>query len=165
MARSNVGYNPLGYHDGTVWPHDNSIIAAGLFRYGYRDQATQIASAIIESSVVFDHRLPEAFAGYPRERTMFPVRYPTASSPQAWAAGAAMLCISVILGLQVNGNSLTYSPKLPAWITTLTLEEIRGRWGSTTVVAQNETQLTGKQVVMDIIEERENLTEALDAAA
>jgi glycogen debranching enzyme len=71
MARSNVGYNPLGYHDGTVWPHDNSIIAAGLFRYGYRDQATQIASAIIESSLVFNHRLPEAFAGYPRERALF----------------------------------------------------------------------------------------------
>jgi glycogen debranching enzyme len=165
MATSNAGYNPLGYHDGTVWPHDNSIIAAGLFRYGFRDEATQIASAIIESSLVFDHRLPEAFAGYSRERTMFPVRYPTASSPQAWAAGAAMLCISVILGLEVKGNTLSHSPRLPAWITALTLEEIRGRWGSATVVAQNETQRTGKQVVMDIIGERETLTEGLDVAA
>jgi hypothetical protein len=76
-----------------------------------------------------------------------------------------MLCISVILGLQVKEDALTYSPKLPAWITTLTLEEIRGRWGSATVVAQNETQLTGKQLVMDIIQEREILTEGLDAAA
>jgi len=164
MAQSNAGYNPIGYHDGTVWPHDNSIIAAGLFRYGYRDQATQIAGAIIESSLFFNHRLPEAFAGYPREKTEFPVRYPTASSPQAWAAGAAMLCISVILGLQVKGDSLIYSPNLPAWIATLTLEEIRGRWGSATVVAQNETQPTSKQFVTELIERRETLTEELDVA-
>jgi glycogen debranching enzyme len=164
MASRNAGYNPIGYHDGTVWPHDSSIIAAGLFRYGYRDQATQIASAIIESSLVFNYRLPEAFAGYARERTGFPVRYPTASSPQAWAAGAAMLCISVILGLQVKGDSLIHSPKLPPWIATLTLEEIRGRWGSASVVAQNETQLTTKQFLMEVIEKRAILTEQLDAA-
>src|SRR5207245_1464866 len=83
MAEGEGGYNPIGYHLGTVWPHDNSIIAMGLTRYGYREQAARVAMAILEAATYFNGRLPEAFAGYRRDLTSFPVEYPTACSPQA----------------------------------------------------------------------------------
>src|SRR5215510_13423250 len=80
MATTEGGYNPIEYHNGTVWPHDNSIIAAGLARYGYHEEAGRVISGIFVASVFFRYRLPEVFAGYDRQRTSFLVRYPTASS-------------------------------------------------------------------------------------
>jgi hypothetical protein len=84
-----AGYNPLGYHTGTVWPHENSLIVAGLARYGHHEQAVTIAAAMLAAAPHFEHRLPEVFAGYPAAVTSVPVAYPTASRPQAWAAGTA----------------------------------------------------------------------------
>jgi glycogen debranching enzyme len=92
MAEGEAPYNPIEYHNGTVWPHDNSFIAAGLARYGYRE-AARIAAAMFDAATFFDYRLPETFAGYPRQRTRFPVEYPTACSPQAWATGAPLLLL------------------------------------------------------------------------
>src|SRR5207344_2251538 len=86
MAEGDTGYNPIEYHNGTVWPHDNSLIAAGLARYGHRDAASRIAVALLEAATSFGGRLPEVFAGYPRQVTRLPVQYPTSSAPQAWAA-------------------------------------------------------------------------------
>lgn len=100
LGSSEAGYNPLGYHTGTVWPHENSLIAAGLARYGYSDQASTIACAILHAAPYFEHRLPEVFAGYPASMTSVPVAYPTASRPQAWAAGAPLLLLSTLLDLQ-----------------------------------------------------------------
>jgi glycogen debranching enzyme len=94
------GYNPLGYHTGTVWPHENSLIAAGLARYGHVDAAATIASSILEAAPHFEYRLPEVFAGYPATLTSVPVAFPTASRPQAWAAGAPLLLLTTLLGLQ-----------------------------------------------------------------
>jgi glycogen debranching enzyme len=94
-----AGYNPLGYHTGTVWPHENSLIVAGLARYGHHEQARTIASAILDAAVYFEHRLPEVFAGFPVALTSVPVAFPTASRPQAWAAGAPLLLLSTVLGL------------------------------------------------------------------
>jgi glycogen debranching enzyme len=110
MAQGEGGYNPLGYHVGTVWPHDNSLIAAGLARYGHREEAARIALAMLEAAAYFRHRLPEVFAGYPRSQTGFPVEYPTACSPQAWASGAPLLFVSTLLGLEPGGGS---DPVLP----------------------------------------------------
>jgi len=104
MASGQAAYNPLEYHNGTVWPHDNGLIAAGLASYGRRDEAIRIATAILEAAAYFDHRLPEVFAGYPRSDTRFPVRYPTACSPQAWAAGTPLLLLRVLLDLQPLGE-------------------------------------------------------------
>src|SRR5262249_54078025 len=81
-------YNPIGYHVGTVWPFDNSFIAWGLRRYRYTQEAAQIAADMLEAAGFFDGRLPEAFGGYERELTRYPVQYPTACSPQAWSTGA-----------------------------------------------------------------------------
>ncbi len=92
LASGQLAYNPIGYHVGTVWPHDNSIIAAGLARYGRHTEAARIAEAIIEAGAHFQARLPEVFAGYPRALTHALTAYPTASSPQAWAAGSPYSC-------------------------------------------------------------------------
>ena len=94
-----AGYNPLGYHTGTVWPHENSLIVAGLARYGHREAATTIAAAILRAAPHFEHRLPEVFAGYPTSMASVPVAFPTASRPQAWAAGTPLLLLSTLLDL------------------------------------------------------------------
>jgi len=99
LGTREAGYNPLGYHTGTVWPHENSLIAAGLARYGYREAATTIASAILDAAPYFEHRLPEVFAGYPASVTSVPVAFPTASRPQAWAAGAPLMLLTTLLDL------------------------------------------------------------------
>lgn len=100
LGASEAGYNPLGYHTGTVWPHENSLIVAGLARYGHREQAVTIAAAMLSAAPHFEHRLPEVFAGYPAAVTSVPVAYPTASRPQAWAAGTPLQLLSTLLDLQ-----------------------------------------------------------------
>jgi glycogen debranching enzyme len=120
MAEGEGGYNPIEYHNGTVWPHDNSFIAAGLARYGYRAEAARVAHAVLEAATYFDYRLPEVFAGYRRGRTKFPVEYPTASSPQAWATGAPLLLIRVLLGLEPDG---AVDPVLPEPVGALELRQ------------------------------------------
>lgn len=129
MGKSEGSYNPIGYHVGTVWPHDTSIVAWGLRRYGYRAEAARLALAILEAAVFFDYRLPETFAGYQRAVTRFPVEYPTACSPQAWATGAPLLLIRTLLGLESDGEHLIVDPAIPAPIERLELLDIPGRWG------------------------------------
>jgi glycogen debranching enzyme len=103
LATREAAYNPLGYHTGTVWPHDNSLIVAGLARYGHHEAAATIAGAILAAAPYFEHRLPEVFAGFPRRLTSVPVAFPTASRPQAWAAGAPLLLLTTLLGLRPGG--------------------------------------------------------------
>ena len=100
LGMHEAGYNPLGYHTGTIWPHENSLIAAGLARYGHHEAAGTIASATLAAAPHFEHRLPEVFAGFPRPLTSVPVAFPTASRPQAWAAGAPLLLLSTLLELR-----------------------------------------------------------------
>jgi glycogen debranching enzyme len=96
-------YNPVGYHLGTVWPHDNSIIAAGFRTYGLDEAACRVFAAVLEAAMHFEHyRLPEVFAGYSKEEFPIPVRYPVACHPQAWAAGAVPFMIEALLGLVPN---------------------------------------------------------------
>jgi glycogen debranching enzyme len=99
LGTREAGYNPLGYHTGTVWPHENSLIAAGLARYGHNEAARTIAVAMLRAAPYFEHRLPEVFAGYPASVTSVPVAFPTASRPQAWAAGTPLLLLSTLLDL------------------------------------------------------------------
>ncbi len=163
MAEGEGGYNPIEYHDGTVWPHDCSFIAAGLARYGFRKEAAQIIAGIFEASIFFNHRLPEVFAGYERAKTRFPVQYPTACIPQAWAAGAPMLGIRTLLGLEPKGEVLTHaeSPVLPYWAGTTSLEGIPGRWGRATVVVKGDDKavLTTKQLYETTLTKRTGLGE------
>ncbi|WP_416903395.1 glycogen debranching N-terminal domain-containing protein [Micromonospora echinospora] len=134
LARSAERYNPIGYHVGTVWPFDNSVIAWGLWRYGFRREAARVAKAVIDAARYFDGRLPEAFAGYDRELTRYPVQYPTACSPQAWSTGAPLLFLRTMLGLEPDGERLTSDPVLPEGIGPLGLLGVPGRWGRVDVV-------------------------------
>jgi glycogen debranching enzyme len=129
MAEGEGGYNPIGYHLGTVWPHDNSIVAWGLTRYGFRKEAARVAAGILQAAVFFDGRLPEAFAGYRREMTRYPVEYPTACSPQAWATGAPLLLLRAILGMESVEGRLLVDPKLPVTAGSLEVLDIPGAWG------------------------------------
>src|SRR5467141_198255 len=141
MADTESSYNPIGYHVGTVWPHDNSIIAWGLRRYGYRAEAARICRAMLEAAELFPHRLPEAFAGYRRAATRFPVEYPTACSPQAWATGAPLLFVRALLGLDSDGQHLIVDPALPEPFSHLELLDIPGRWGRLDAFARARLQV------------------------
>ena len=135
MAEGHAGYNPVEYHNGTVWPHDNSLIAHGLASYGYHDEANAIGIALVEAAAHFDYRLPEVFAGYPRSLTDVPVEYPTASRPQAWATGTPLLFLRTLLGLEPEDGGLSVRPSLPDRIGSLSLRGIPGRWGRATATA------------------------------
>jgi len=129
LAEGEGRYNPIGYHVGTVWPFDNSFIAWGLRRYGFKEEAAQIAAGILDAAAFFDGRLPEAFGGYERTLTKYPVQYPTACSPQAWSTGTPLLLLRTMLGLEPIGDHLIVDPALPVGIGHLELLEIPGRWG------------------------------------
>jgi glycogen debranching enzyme len=120
-------YNPLGYHLGTVWPHDNALIAAGFRRYGFDETARRVFTAIVEAAMHFAHyRLPELFAGFPRRDYGVPVRYPVACHPQAWAAGSVPYFVEVLLGLVPEAferRLRIVRPLLPDFIDRL---EVRG---------------------------------------
>ena len=129
MAVGEGRYNPIGYHVGTVWPFDNSFIAWGLRRYGFKDEAAVVAAGILEAAEFFDGQLPEAFGGYPRDMTKYPVQYPTACSPQAWSTGTPLLLLRTMLGLEPVGDNLVVDAALPKTIGRLELLDIPGRWG------------------------------------
>jgi glycogen debranching enzyme len=129
LAAGEGRFNPVGYHTGTVWPFDNSLIASGLRRYGFKQEAARIAQGILESAEFFEGRLPEMFAGYDRELTRYPVRLPTACSPQAWSTGAPLMLLRTVLGLEPLGEHLTVDPSLPENIGWIGLLDIPGRWG------------------------------------
>ena len=128
LAEGEARYNPIGYHVGTVWPFDNSFIAWGLRRYGFDEEAAGIVAGIMAAAEVFDGRLPEAFGGYPRLATRYPVQYPTACSPQAWSTGAPLLLLRVALGLEPQGDTLAVDPALPLRFGHLEILDLPGRW-------------------------------------
>jgi glycogen debranching enzyme len=113
MSEKERAYSPLEYHNGTVWPHDTALIAEGMRRYGFRDEAGRLCEALLHAAECFGHQLPEVFAGFPRDRTEAPVEYPGALKPQAWAAGAPLLAIRTLLGLDANGGKVHRSPHVP----------------------------------------------------
>jgi glycogen debranching enzyme len=127
LSRKNAGYNPIEYHNGTVWPHDNSLIMEGLIRYGYVKEAAKITLDMVEAAHHFDYRLPEAFAGYSRLPFGVPVNYPTACQPQAWATGVPLLFLKALLGLEANVTSqkLEINPQLPSELLPLHLENVQ----------------------------------------
>jgi glycogen debranching enzyme len=118
LAASEFRYNPMGYHIGSVWPHDSALIALGMARYGLEGAALQIWTGLFEASLYFDlHRMPELFCGFPQESGEGPVRYPVACAPQAWSAASVFLLFQACLGLEINGpEAQVYlnRPQLPA---------------------------------------------------
>jgi glycogen debranching enzyme len=103
LAAGEARYNPMSYHNGSVWPHDNSLIAAGCARYGFNTHVQPILAGLFEASLYFEnHRLPELFCGFHRRSGEGPTNYPVACSPQAWAAGSAFLLLQSALGLTID---------------------------------------------------------------
>ncbi|MGA9761220.1 MAG: glycogen debranching N-terminal domain-containing protein [Gaiellaceae bacterium] len=129
MAEGEAAYNPLDYQVGAVWPHDNAMIASGLKRYGYSDDALQVFGAIYQAATRFpSYRLPEVFAGFDRGDSPEPVRYPVACSPQAWAAGAIPYMLRIVLGLEPDATEDTLRivrPVLPDWLEEVSVRGLR----------------------------------------
>ncbi len=145
LAAGQGRYNPIGYHVGTVWPFDNSFIAWGLRRYGFKEEAARIAAGILDAAEFFDGRLPEAFGGYERSLTKYPVQYPTACSPQAWSTGAPLLFLRTMLGLEPLGDHLIVDPALPVGIGHLELLDLPGRWGRLDAFARGLVQVNKRR--------------------
>jgi glycogen debranching enzyme len=129
MSAADAGFNPLSYHNGTVWPHDNSLIAWGLARYGRWQEAQRIIRRMLNAAGHFEYQLPEVFAGLPRAETPFPIAYPTAARPQAWAAGAPVLLLQILLGMEPDRRQFhlhsILSHELPTWAGSFRLTGIR----------------------------------------
>lgn len=144
VAKGEARYNPMVYHNGTVWPHDNAMIAAGLARYQNKEKALQILSGLFDVSVFVDlHRLPELFCGFSRIGGRGPTLYPVSCAPQAWAAGAVFMTLGACLGLQIDGvdQRLTfYYPAMPDYLQRITIRNLNvGRDGFVDVELINHT--------------------------
>ena len=131
LAETEVRYNPMSYHNGSVWPHDNAIVAAGLAHYGFKDGAIQVMTGLFESSTFVDlNRLPELFCGFRRRPGKAPTLYPVACSPQSWASGAVFLLLQACLGLEIDASEkrvLFSRPQLPEWLPTVRVGNLRVR--------------------------------------
>ncbi|HZT67205.1 MAG TPA: glycogen debranching N-terminal domain-containing protein [Acidimicrobiales bacterium] len=126
LATTMGAYNPMSYHNGSVWPHDNAIIAAGLMRYGFVEEAQAVAVGLLEAATAFDGRLPELFCGFDRHEFPVPVGYPTSCSPQAWAAATPFSLLRTLLRMEpwVPWGKLWLAPDLPAELGDLTMDNI-----------------------------------------
>jgi glycogen debranching enzyme len=115
LAASMAAYNPMSYHNGSVWPHDNALCAAGLMRYGFTGHAQRVAEALLAAAAHFGYRLPELFCGFPRAEYPAPVPYPTSCSPQAWAAAAPLQLLTTLLRItpQPGAGRLWCAPDVP----------------------------------------------------
>jgi glycogen debranching enzyme len=129
LAEREAGYNPVGYHTGTIWPHDNAMIAFGLRKYGFDEDFTRIFEALLETASHADgYRLPELFAGFSRTQYERPVPYPVACHPQAWAAGAIPYLLTGGLGLfadGLDGRLRIRRPSMPAWVSRVEVTNLR----------------------------------------
>jgi glycogen debranching enzyme len=148
MSTKSTGYNPMSYHDGSVWPHDNSLCVMGLKRYGFHEHANRVIEGLIEVSKHFEYdRLPELFCGYPKEEDD-PIPYPVACSPQAWVAGTPLVFVKAMLGLipDVPAGTVRLFPSLPQGINRMVIKNLRVGNGSLDLLIQkyNETHTTFK---------------------
>jgi glycogen debranching enzyme len=126
LATTMAGYNPISYHIGSIWPHDNAIIAAGLMRYGFVDEAHRVIKGLIDAAGHFDHGLPELFGGLSRDDVPFPVSYPSSCKPQAWAAASPLLFLRTLLRFDpwVPHGKVWVDPILPEWMGRLRIGNI-----------------------------------------
>jgi glycogen debranching enzyme len=140
LASSMAAYNPMSYHDGSVWPHDNALVATGLMRYGFVEHAQRIACGLVDAAAFFGGRLPELFCGFDRTEFPAPVPYPTSCSPQAWAAASPLLLLRTLLRFDpaVPDGRLWLAPVLPA------------DWGDLRI---ERVALAGARVTVDVVDQ------------
>jgi glycogen debranching enzyme len=133
LARSSARYNPISYHNGSVWPHDNALIALGLSRYGFKSQVLRIFRGLFEAASYMDlRRLPELFCGFAWRRLSVPILYPVACMPQAWASATALALVKASLGLSFDheGEEVRFDqPVMPEFLDELHLRGLKARHG------------------------------------
>jgi glycogen debranching enzyme len=129
LAQGEARYNPMSYHNGSVWPHDNSLIAAGFARYGHKKAVDRVFKGLFDAATYMElRRLPELYCGFHRGRERGPTLYPVACSPQAWAAGTPFLMLQSSLGLQFDQDRreiLLHNPRLPPFLDQISLRNLR----------------------------------------
>ncbi|HVT15635.1 MAG TPA: glycogen debranching N-terminal domain-containing protein [Thermoanaerobaculia bacterium] len=144
-------YNPMSYHNGSVWPHDNALIAAGFSRYGMVAESTRVLAAIGDACAFFDlRRMPELFCGFPRRSHEGPILYPVACAPQAWAAAAVFLLLQAAMGLAIDaprGQIRFDSPELPKTLKSLTIRGLKVGGARLDLTLQRHTRDIG--IVLD----------------
>lgn len=154
IASSEARYNPMSYHNGSVWPHDNALIAAGLARYGFKREAARIFEGLFAASTYIDlRRLPELFCGFARQQTRGPTFYPVACMPQAWAAAAPCYMLQACLGLGFDPERLHVTfdePTLPDFLSEVALRNLRLDGGAADVALRR----SGAKVVVDVLDRR-----------
>jgi glycogen debranching enzyme len=129
VARGEARYNPMSYHDGSIWPHDNALIALGLARYGLKHSVAHLFKALFDAATYMDlRRLPELFCGFRREKGRGPTLYPVACAPQAWASATPFTLLEAALGLEfdaAHGEIRLRNPRLPAFLNEVVLRDLR----------------------------------------
>jgi glycogen debranching enzyme len=152
LDANELRYNPMSYHNGSVWPHDNALIAAGMARYGRKDAAVKVLSGLFDASLHFDlRRVPELFCGFRQRAQEGPTLYPVACAPQAWAAGAVFLLLQACLGLDIDapGSRICLDrPTLPDGLDRVTLRNLR--------VGEAKVDLTFQRYDRDVATHLEN---------
>jgi glycogen debranching enzyme len=154
LDSSMVGYNPISYHNGSIWPHDNAMIAAGLMRYGFVGEAQGVIMGLLDAAAKQSYRLPELFAGMSRDEVPFPVSYPSSCSPQAWAAAAPLSFLRTILRLDpwVPYGKVWIDPVLPERIGYLRVDRIPLAGSRVTVeVDHDEVKVEGLAPDLELI--------------
>ena len=148
LAKGQARFNPMSYHNGSVWPHDTALAAAGMARYGERRAVAMLLGEIYGSAANFQMRLPELFCGFVRETGEPPIAYPVACLPQAWAAGSVFLMMQSVLGLSIDaaeGLVEVNNPALPAGLDRLSITRLKVGDG---VIDLHFQRLNGHVVVM-----------------
>jgi glycogen debranching enzyme len=166
LATGMGAYNPMSYHNGSVWPHDNAICAAGLMRYGFVPQAQQVATGILEAADKFGGRLPELFCGFDRSDFAAPVAYPTSCSPQAWAAAAPFLLLRTLLRFDpaVPSGKVWCAPKIPERLLPLRVDALHIADGTASVeVARGGWRVDGLPAGLKLIRHARSPMTALPA--
>jgi glycogen debranching enzyme len=151
LSSDSPAFNPMSYHNGSVWPHDNAITAAGLRRYGIHDAAERIATALFDvGGHARDFRLPELYCGFPRDQASVPVAYPVACIPQAWAAAVPFMLLQAMLGISARaprGTLQILRPTLPAWLGRVELHDLRVGSSTVSLAFEREGNITGVSLV------------------
>jgi len=143
LAVSEARFNPMSYHNGSIWPHDNALIAAGLARYGFKDQASRILSGLFDASLFVEYRLPELFCGFYRRDGEGPVPYPVACSPQSWSAASVFLLLQAILGMKIDAVTSRLSfvrPALPEFLDEIQIKNLKVGNGSVDLLVRRRAR-------------------------
>lgn len=151
LAKSELRYNPMSYHNGSIWPHDNAIIAMGLARYGYKEHAVKILAGLFNASIFMDlHRLPELFCGFNRREGQGPTLYPVACTPQAWASATVFYLLQTCLGLSFDPSKpqiCFHYPQLPDFLDRVQVNNLQISSANVDLRLQRHPQDVGVKVL------------------